>query len=207
MSSLGATVALGIPLTEQNVHKCDHIAYFWESDQEFRRAVGFLEAGLRGNDHCVVFGYEDANNRVLDVLREQAFDPKALISQRRLTVLSADSTGDRTLSVIGRTFEQAIENGAPIVRLLGNIGWNRPKWPDQVDLLAFEAKVTSACRLFPCVVVCMYDVRAISGTVLLRGGLETHPLTIRGNVTRVNPHYIDADTFLKRLESEREGSR
>jgi hypothetical protein len=86
------------------------------------------------------------------------------------------------------------------VRLLGNIGWNRPKWPDEADLLAFEAKVSAACRLFPCIVVCMYDVHAISGNVLLRGGMETHPVTIRGNVTRINPYYLDVETFLERLK-------
>ena len=31
-----------------------HVAYFWETEGEFADGVRFLEAGLRGLDHCVI---------------------------------------------------------------------------------------------------------------------------------------------------------
>lgn len=187
-------------LQEDYLNLSDHVAYFWESDREFDKAVGFLEAGLRGNDHCVIFGYQDANDRVLQVLRGLGFEPQQLIAGGRLSVLMASATGDETLAKIGETFQAAISSGAKLIRLLGNIGWNRAKWPDEADLLVFEAKVTTAAREFPCVVICMYDIRALAGQVVIRGGLECHPVTIRGNVTRINPHYIAVEEF---LESQR----
>lgn len=197
------TVPLGIG-EDDFVHLCDHVAYFWETEKEFQAAIGFLEQGLRGKDHCVLFGYMQANKKVLSILRLRGWNDKELVARNRLTVLGAESSGEKTLASIGDTFKNAIQAGAPLIRLLGNIGWGKPKWPRERDLLAFEARVTSAARAFPCVVICMYDVQALSGRVVMRGGLETHPVTIRGNVVRVNPHYVPMADFLNRLkESER----
>ena len=35
---------------------------------------------------------------------------------------------------------------------------------------------------------------------ILNGALETHPITIRRNVVRENPHYVALQEFLDRLE-------
>ena len=104
------------------------------------------------------------------------------------------------LGGIGAKFQKAVESGSRCIRLLGNIGWSKPGWPDDLDILAFEAKVTGAAKQFPCVVMCMYDVAHLSGTVMVHGAYETHPLTFCGNVLRENPHYIEAKEYLSRLE-------
>jgi hypothetical protein len=196
-------IQLGIGAKDAFVHQCDHIAYFWETDKEFGEAVGFLVEGLKNRDHCVVFGYEEANQKVLRLLEARGFNVSRLVAEKRMTVLSAAHDGDTTLQSIGSAFQEALSRGAKLIRLLGNIGWNRPRWPGEDDIMAFEAKVTGAACVFPCVVICMYDVRALPGHIIVRGGLETHPVTIRGNVVRVNPLYIPPKEFLKRLERER----
>lgn len=197
------TVRLGIGAHDSFVHKCDHIAYFWETEKEFAEAVGFIAEGLKDRDHCVIFGYEEANQKVLKYLDGNGFNVARLLAQKRMTVLSAAHDGDATLARIGATFQEALDRGAKLIRLLGNIGWNRPHWPAENDIMAFEAKVTEAARAFPCVVICMYDVRALPGHIIVRGGLETHPVTIRGNVVRVNPYHIPPAEFLVRLQREK----
>lgn len=136
---------------------------------------------------------------MLATLRERGINDQQLIAKRRLSVLTAELTGDATLQNIGSTFQKALDAGAPMIRLLGNIGWHRPKWPNELDILEFEAKVTAAARVFPCVIVCMYDVNALPGKVIMRGGLETHPVTIRGNVVRENLFYVSVEKFLEGL--------
>lgn len=185
-------------LAHANVSAGDHIAYFWETDREFETGVEFLVTGIHGGEHAVVFGHDEANERVAGVLRSRALDPAALIEAGRLTVLGAESTGDATLQRIGSAFQVALDRGAPLIRLLGNIGWGTPGWPNEKDILAFESKVTGAARMFPCVIVCMYDVRSLPGTVILHGAFETHPITVCGNVMRENTHYVDHETFMKR---------
>lgn len=182
----------GIPfgiLPGAHVRPGDHIACFWDSEQEFTRAVGFLPPGLAGRDHCVVFGHEEANDRVLATLRQQV-DVERHGRDGRLTVLGCQSTGDATLQAIGATFRAALDAGAPLIRLLGNIGWGRPGWPAEDDLIQFERRVTGAVKDLPAVVVCMYDVPALPGRVVMHAGLAAHPLTVVGNAMHVNTHYL-----------------
>lgn len=185
----------------------DHIAYFWEEPAEFRSAVGFLVEGLRSGDHVVVFGHADANDQVCAALDALGHDCAALESQGQLSILGPRSTGDRILEEIGQTFQQAVDGGAPMVRLLGNIGWGRAEWPDQRDLLRFESQVTGAAASFPCVVMCMYDVNSLEGSVVFHGAFCTHPLTIyRNNLVRENPMCMGVEDFLARLDAGAEPS-
>jgi hypothetical protein len=192
------SIPLGI--RDEFVAVSDHIAYFWETDAEFAEAVAFLEYGLHGNDSCVVFGHEKANSKVLAILESHGCDTKDLENKGRLVVLSGKPSGHDMLSEIGGAFQKAVDRGAGLVRLIGNIGWGHEGWPTELDILEFEARVTSACKNFPCVVVCMYDVRQLSGRIMVHGAYETHPLTVCGNVLRENPHSVPIDDFLARLD-------
>ena len=188
-------------LRDERVKLGDHIAYFWEHDREFEEAVGFLLVGIRNGEHVVVFGHEEANKKVVDVLRNLGIDTDHLQTSERLTVITGGPTGDKMLGSIGETFGRAVEAGCGCIRLLGNIGWSKPGWPDDLDILEFEAKVTGAAKQFPCVVMCMYDVASVSGSVMVHGAYETHPLTFHGNMLRENPFYVAVDEFLERLKA------
>jgi hypothetical protein len=193
----GGEIDLG--LRDERVALGDHIAYFWESERQFEEAVGFLLVGIRAGDHVVVFGHDDANKKVVDVLRKRGIDTDHLQTSERMTVITGGPTGEKMLGHIGATFQRSVDQGCDCIRLLGNIGWSKPGWPDDLDILAFEAKVTGAAKQFPCVVMCMYDVASVSGTVMVHGAYETHPLTFCGNVLRENPFYVGVDVFLDRL--------
>ena len=80
-----------------------------------------------------------------------------------------------------------------MVRVLGNLGWGHFGWPGERDILSLEARVTNAVRNLPSVVLCAYDVRALSGRQLLLGGVESHPLTLRRGALRHNQHFVAAD--------------
>lgn len=72
---------------EGKVPQTAHVAYFWETEKEFADGVRFLEAGLRGLDHCVIFGHEEANQAVCNILQNHGFDVKDLLAQQRITIL------------------------------------------------------------------------------------------------------------------------
>ena len=133
------------------VNPGDHIAYFWEHEREFEEAIGFLEVGLRGKDSCFVFGHEAANRKVLEVLAKRGHDVEGLAKRGRLTVLGGNPSGGAMLAEIGAAFGKALASGAPLVRLLGNIGWGRPDWPNDDAILEFERseerRVGKECRL------------------------------------------------------------
>ena len=192
-------VDLGLKGEQIPLHS--HLAYFWENDREFADAVAFLAAGLRGNDHCVIFGHEEANETVCKILSTGGFDVDALLTSGRLTVLSGQPAADQILQLIAADFERAIACGAPLVRLLGNIGWGKANWPDDEDLLAFESKITAAAANFPSVILCMYDAVKAPASIIRHGALETHPFTFGHRGLRESSHYIPTDQFLKQLET------
>jgi hypothetical protein len=193
----GGNIELGV--RDERVKLGDHIAYFWETDRQFEEAVGFLLAGIQKGEHVVVFGHDDANAKVMQVLRARGVDTDQLQASEQLSVVTGGPTGDKMLGSIGDTFKQAVDRGSECIRLLGNIGWSKSGWPDDMDILAFEAKVTGAAKQFPCVVMCMYDVASLSGSVMVHGAYETHPLTFHGNVLRENPFYVGVNEYLERL--------
>jgi hypothetical protein len=196
----GSEGDIELGLRGERIRLGDHIAYFWENDQQFDEAVNFLILGIRQGDHTVVFGHDEANARVLANLERNGIDTDHLQGSNRLSVIGGGPSGEKMLGGIGEKFTEAVKGGSKCIRLLGNIGWSKPGWPDDLDILAFEAKVTGAAKQFPCVVMCMYDVAHLSGTVMVHGAYETHPLTFCGNVLRENPHYVQVDQFLLQLE-------
>lgn len=191
-------------LRDEHVNLGDHIAYFWEKPSEFEEAVDFLLAGHKRGEHLVLFGHDEANEKILEILRHKGLDYQTLKKRGQLSVLGGGSTGDGMLNTIGATFQKAMDAGAGCIRLLGNIGWGLQNWPDDLDLLAFEAKVTGAAKQFPSIIMCMYDVGSLSGHVMVHGAYETHALTFNGNLLRRNPFYVGVDDYLAGLNGSDE---
>jgi hypothetical protein len=177
----------------------DHISYFWESEGEFDSAAGFLAAGVERDEVCVLLGHDDANSRLLADLERHGFAPDELERRERLHTVSGQQPADAMLREIGDRVRIAVDRGVPMVRVLGNLGWQHLGWPGERDILRLEARVTDVARNLPSVVVCAYDVRRLSGRTLLLGGLECHPLTLRRGALRRNEHHVPAERFLETL--------
>jgi hypothetical protein len=183
-----AAIPLGITL--DNIALGSHLIHFWDGDDEFERGVRFLYPGLGRGEHCIIFGHEEALDKVKIVLRSRGFDPDELTRNLQLTVLQRQSSAQGTLSDIGDTVQAAVRAGATAVRFLGNLGMGRAPLPaGEDDVLDLECKVSGLIQELPCVVVCMYDVRTLSGRLILNGGLRTHRLAIGSQGIRENPYY------------------
>jgi hypothetical protein len=103
----------------------DHIAYFYETDAEFQRAFGFLDVGLQGADHCVIFGVPDDIDRALDAVRGLGWDTDALISSGRLSIMHPAATSEETADRVSQHFAKLLAAGAPLIRFIGNaaVSW------------------------------------------------------------------------------------
>jgi MEDS: MEthanogen/methylotroph, DcmR Sensory domain/Putative zinc-finger len=177
----------------------DHLAYFWETEQDFMATIGFIAAGAAEGETCVILGHEEANDRLEAATRRAGLDIPALRRQGRLHFASGMKSADALLGLVGEQIDLAVDRGAPLVRILGNLGWGLPGWPDELDLIRLEARVTDAVRRLPVIVMCAYDVRHAAGSPLLLGGLECHPLTYRRGALRANDLYVPAEQFLASL--------
>jgi MEDS: MEthanogen/methylotroph, DcmR Sensory domain/Putative zinc-finger len=202
-SSFADKVSWEIPLgiADDVVDLGSHLIYFWQNDEEFAQGVRFLEPGLLGEDHCVVFGHDEATERVFRLLQAKGFDTESLTKQRRITLLRRESPAGTTLSDIEDVFKAAIRAGAPAIRYLGNLGFGEAPLPGKgiEDVLELEARVTSLAKRFPAVVVCMYDVNTLPGGLILKGGFQTHPVAVCGDHLIRNPYYVPEDHFLREI--------
>jgi hypothetical protein len=180
----------------------DHIGYFWEDDQEFDATAGFLAAGLEREEVCVLLGHDAANARVLAGLERRGLPPDDMRRRDRFHTVSGQQPSDDVLREIDDRVRAAVDDGVPMVRVLGHLGWEHPGWPADPEILSLEARVTDAVRNLPSVVLCAYDVRGLSGRRLLLGGLECHPLTLRRAMLRQNEHYVAAEHVLERLSAD-----
>ncbi len=177
----------------------DHIAYVCASEQDFTAMAGFVAAGAAGGETCILLGHEQANGRLDCEIRRAGLDTATLGREERLRFVPGTRSADALFEQIAEQVLSAVDRGAPLVRILGNLGWGRPDWPADRDLLRLEARLTDAVRKLPVVVICAYDVREVAGPNLLLGCLECHPLTFHRNALRPNPLYVPAEPFLAAL--------
>jgi hypothetical protein len=181
-------IALG--LANDTVFVGDHIAYFYDTDSEFQRAFGFLDVGLRGSDHCVIFGIPEDIERALAAVRTLGWDTEALISSGRISLLSPAATCEETVARVSQHFEKLLATGTEFIRFIGNAAVGREGWPSEEEFYKLEATVSEATLTLPCVAICMFDLRVQPATTIMKAAFEGHPVTLHRNCVRENPFYI-----------------
>jgi hypothetical protein len=187
------TIPLGI--TEDDVALGSHLVYLWQTDEEFESGVRFLKLGIANkSEFCVLFGLDAPTERVLEVLRKTSPYLDRVLEERRLAILRCDSSASATLANIEAQFEGALQTGATAIRFLGTLGMGGDPFPGKRmdEAIELENGVTALALRYPCVMVCMYDVKCVSGRVLLDGGFATHPLTVWNDALKENP-YCDSE--------------
>jgi len=181
----------------------DHVGCFWESEREFDAIAGFLAAGASLGEACVLIGHDAANERMLAGLARRDLNVGALMQENQLQVASVRSSAEGLLFEVDQRIKEAVHRGMPTVRILGNLNWGRGTagWPSDREIMRLEAHITSAAERLPCIVVCAYDVTTLPGPMLLKGGLECHPLTFRRDCLRHNEHHVPPERFLEELSA------
>jgi len=185
-----ASREIPVGITDDRVPLGAHLIYFWENDADFERGVRFLYPGLGKGEHCIIFGHDEALQKVMATLRSEGYDPDELIRKLELTVLRRYASAEATLSDINDVAQACLNAGATAVRFLGNLGMGRDPLPaGEDDVLELESKVGALITAIPCVVVCMYDVRTLSGRLILKGGLQSHRLAVCAEGVHENPYF------------------
>ena len=179
-----------IGITEETVPIGSHLIHFWQNQSDFERGVRFLYPGLGKDEHCIIFGHTEALERVQEVLRASGYDPQQLVRDGKLTVLQRHAKADQTIAEISAAMESALQNGASLVRFLGNLGLGGAPLPGgEDDVLDLEAKADALIHGLPAIIVCMYDISTVPGRLIFQGGLQTHDLTVCPSGIRQNPFY------------------
>ena len=188
-------IALGI--TDAEIPLGSHLIHFWHTDDEFERGVRFLELGVDDeSQYCVLFGHDEANDRVSQILRKTGRDLDRVIREGRLVILRRESSARATVASIDAAFSRAVGKGAMAIRYLGNLGMGQAPLPGRGadEVVELEKGATVLADRYPSVIVCMYDINTVSGRLVLDGGFGTHPLAVCRGALRQNPYYTAGDT-------------
>jgi hypothetical protein len=182
-------IALGI--TDDHIALGSHLIHFWQNEEEFERGVRFLELGIANeSEYCVLFGHDEANRKVLEILRKRYAALDRVIQEGRLVILRRERSASGTLAEIEAAFAAAVAKGAVAIRYLGNLGMGQEPLPARGadEVIELENGATVLGRRYPCVIVCMYDVNTVSGRLVLQGGFGTHPLAVCGHALKQNTY-------------------
>jgi hypothetical protein len=183
-------IPLGI--TEDQIALGSHLIHFSRTEEEFERGVRFLELGIANeSEYCLLFGHDEANQRVLEILRKTSDDLDRVLRERRLLVFRRESPASVCLAAFEDALSAAVRRGATAIRFLGILGVGQAPLPGRGadEVVELETRSTALALRYPCVLVCMYDVNTLSGNLLLTVGFGTHPLTVWREALRQNPYY------------------
>jgi hypothetical protein len=189
MSSPIDEIALGI--TNDQIALGSHLIHFWQNEEEFERGVRFLDLGIENeSQYCVLFGHDEANQRVMEILRKRHADLDRVIREERLVILRREGSASETLANIEAAFAAAVRKGATTIRYLGNLGMGQAPLPGSGadEVVELENGATLLGRRYPCVIVCMYDVNTVSGRLVLNAGFGTHDLAVCERTVKQNSY-------------------
>ena len=112
---------------------------------------------------------------------------------------------ERMMAALDDLIREHAATGRPPMRLVGQMGWMFSSPPGIEQLVAYEASVNEVLNRGKTPTVCVYDVRKLSGAMLM-DLLRAHPLTVMNGVLHENPFYTPAEELLAELKQRRAAS-
>ena len=112
---------------------------------------------------------------------------------------------NRMMVALDDMIREHAASGRPPMRLVGQMGWVLAVPPGIEQLVAYEASVNEVLNRGKTPTVCVYDVRRLSGSLVM-DLLRAHPLTVMNGVVHENPFYTPAMEMLRELHQRRTSS-
>jgi PAS domain S-box-containing protein len=190
------TIDLGVAGWRVPLHS--HLACIWESEADLAEALGFVTAGLRGADHCIIAGEAQDNQRMLAVLERLGVDVAAFTAGGRLQLVGRGSSVQAMLAELTSAFDAAMAADARVIRLTGTVAWDQREAPD-AELFGLEAALTELAERWPCVILCLHEARSLSGPTVLHGVLEAHPELLTPGGVLANTYFVPLISAPQRL--------
>ena len=182
-----------------------HIAHFFRGEQErLSVLLPFIQAGLEDDNQCCLLVTEGAASPMIqEHLKELGVDVAAALSSGQLLISDGGSEVQEMSAMFDSVISGAKAAGRGVIRIGGDMTWALSKMPSPEKLLEWEAfydKHVGPRAGF--IALCQYDHTRFGGSAIMCA-LETHPLSIIGNVVQQNPFYLDPEEVLRELTEPR----
>ena len=178
-----------------------HIAHFFRGEQErLSVLLPFIQAGLEAGDQCCLITESAASPMIQEHLGELGVDVAAALASGQLLVSEGGSNEQEMSAMFDSVISGAKVAGREVIRIGGDMTWALSKMPSSEKLLEWEAFYdTHVGPRANFIALCQYDHTRFGGSAIMCA-LETHPLSIIGNVVQQNPFYRDPEEVLRELQ-------
>jgi hypothetical protein len=170
--------------------------------------LAFAAEGMKNGEACAILAYSRFNERLAAQLRDlHGVDTRRSLVDGTLAFVGVRENAKLMSEELEKYFAQArkLKRSA---RLLTSLGWGENGWPDENELLHFDAGLNELCREYGAAALCLYDARQLSGQIIVVGALQCHPQVFCRGVAHRNPLFVDPSILKKELSGRRrEASR
>ena len=202
------SIALGCAHLGPVRHVC---AFFDGEDEAYRVLLPFIVDGLAAGQkafHVVrpaqkADHLERLSDAGVDVAAAQARGQLEVQLNTQVYLQDGRFDGDRMLAAF-----EAMANakqGYPLSRIVCDMDWACDGLAVFDDVLRFEARVNRVWSQHDDVVICIYDVRQMSGDMVI-DVMRTHPMVLIGDVLQENPFFVPPEQFLRERVMKRAGA-
>lgn len=151
----------------------------------------FILEGVAQNERAVHFVDGRSRAAYLETLERAGLDTESALDDGSLRVDTWDDTylrdgrfdPTKMVEVVRATLAEGRALGFPRTRLIGFMEWALEDVPGVGRIIDYEARLQTATRLLPDVIVCAYDIGRHSQSVVLET-IMTHPVALIGGVLR-----------------------
>lgn len=189
----------------QRLKPHDHLCLFYQSPQErLEVAVPFIAIGLERGEKCIYLVDTSTPDDIRKQLTAEGINvAKAENSGQLVIHHHSESYGklasfeiDRLLTPLLKDAQKAVSDGYPALRCTAESEWLLDTHPEISKLMEYEARLTTdILATSPCLVLCQYNLHKFDSEIL-KVGLFTHPLIIKGGKIYDNLYYIPPEKVL-----------
>ena len=175
----------------------DHIcAIFDLPGQQEEIMGGFMAQGLAASQRCVWVASPFSAERFRRMMRAIEADLPTLEASGQLLVVSDVEfylkkglfEPDRTMDLLRALLEDGQRQGYETMRMATDMSWLMSGRADLEVWEEYEGRLTQEVAGLPVVMVCQYDRRQVSGSIVV-AAFRTHPIVVLGDTIHENPFY------------------
>lgn len=199
-----------VPLGQSTLGCERHVcAFFTNDDEAYSVLLPFIKEGFDCGHRAVHVVSAEQESHHIEHLSDVGIDLVAARDCGQLDLrLSAETylvdglfDQDRMLEF----FERMASGGGssfPLSRIVCNMDWALGGQADHDALVEFEARVNDVWQRHDDIVICVYNLRDVSGSMMV-DIMRTHPMVLIGDALKENPFYIPPEQFLRERRSRR----
>ena len=194
----------GQPENEDIITKAKHLCWIYEQESALPYIIEpFIKANLTAQRRCLLAVPESTWDLTVEGLEGAGGDVKKYIDGNQLIVEEPEkfffTSGrfdiDLIINRLDRALADALAKSWRGLAVVTDASLLLDK-AEEVDWAAYEFRVNFESLTRPLVMLCLYDARRLSGS-LLTAMIKTHPVVGMGKSLALNPFY--ADTQIKQL--------